>query len=452
MKSKATELSAELWGGVLHSDNRGFYTSLEFFALVAGMGEEDARSPERWEDLSQLTFRIPGHILARCFAFDPDEIHDERLVRHMDEELIPVVRAIIRELKVQIPGAGKAGQSWHGSHFVPYGKNLTHWDARFRRNRAHIERIYFRGAGTLALAILLADPDRHRARASIQHLRHLLGHEHFTGHLLGLFHELEAPEHDMVPFSSSRKGPEPHIASMDATLLASSRLKHDQWEELLRATVRNVLEHPEAPGVVKLDALYHIIPLVMALMQVGRSSRYLAQGEIDFGQSDPLPVVVDCSPPDTGTNEVRQAAHRSFSRAQQHVIQSIKTMARRTELSLSSNQVTQFRSYFTRGAPAIGLLNAATGIRRFVLKTGLLEALVLAMGAGEMTYESFLENWLLDNFGMVIDARAARQHGFDSRADLSIFEDNARHLASTLDELGLMQSYSDATRMVRYGF
>lgn len=453
MKLKATDLSTTLWGGILHSDNRGFYTSLEFFALVAGLAEDDLRHPERWKNLAELDFQIPGHILARRFAFDPGEGPDAAISEKIDEDLVEVVRAIVREIKVEIPGAGKAGQSWSGSHFVPYGANMTHWDARIRSNRARIERIYFRGTGTLALAILLSDPDKERAERSMSTLRELLGREHFTGHLLAMFHDLEDPDYNIVNFSSGMKGDKPQLASLDTVLLERATVKQDHWDELLRECVHNILLHEAAPGVVRLDAIYHIIPLITSLMQLGRSSAYLAEGELGFGQQvDPYPIVVDCSPPDSRTNEVRQAAHRSFSSAQQNIIESFRRLAKKSDVKLSANQIKQFRSYFTRGAPAIGLLNAATGIRRFVLGAGLLESLVLSVGDREVTFEHFVERWLHERFGMIIDARAALAHGLDRQADLSIFADNARHLSETLDELGLMQSYSDATRMVRYGF
>ncbi len=452
MKLKATDISTLLWGGILHSDNRGFYTSLEFFALAAGLDDEDLRHPERWKNLAGLNFKIPGHILARRFAFDPDEGPDADVAQKIEPVFVDVVRAIVRELKVEIPGTGKDGQSWSGSHFVPYGAHLTHWDARIRARRARIERIYFRGAGTLALAILLSDEDDERAIRSMTILRDLLGREHFTGHVLKMFHDLEDPDYGIVEFSSAMKGERPQLASLDTSLLERATVKNDRWDELLRECIHNILVNESAPGVVRLDAIYHIIPLISSLMQLGRSSAYLAKDALEFRQVNPYPIVVDCSPPDSRTNEVRQEAHRSFSSAQQHIIESFRRLAKSQDVKLTSTQIKQFRSYFTRGAPAIGLLNAATGIRRFVLGAGLLESLVLAMGDREVTFEYFVDHWLHERFGMIINARAARTHGLDQQADLSIFDDNARYLSETLDELGLMQSYSDATRMVRYGF
>lgn len=451
--TKATDLSTQLWGGILQSDNRGFYTSLEFFALVSGLTEEGLHHPERWDNLANLEFKIPGHILARRFAFDPDEAPNKQIAEHIDEDIVEVIRAIIRELKVVIPGVGKAGQSWAGSHFVPYGANLTHWDARIKSNRARIERIYFRGAGTLAMAIILKDKNRDRAAESMSILRELLRREHFTGHLLGLLHDLEAPQYDIVQFSSAMKGDSPQLVSLDSRLLEQATVRHDRWDVLLQECIHNILTNSKAPGVVRLDAIYHMIPLVMSLMQLGRSSAYLAQEELSFGaQVNPYPIVIDCSPPDTKTNEVRQAAHRSFSSAQQVIIESFSRLAKDEGVTLTPSKIKQFRSYFTRGAPAIGLLNAATGIRRFVIGPGLLESLVLSAGSREVTLEFFVEHWLHEKFGMIINAATAQRHKLDQQADLSIFDDNARHLSDTLDKLGLLQNYSDATRMVRYGF
>ena len=59
-------------------------------------------------------------------------VEDAEFIEKQAQE---VVKQLLRGLKVHIPNTGRAGTSWAGSHFVPYGKGLVHWDGRHKRNR-----------------------------------------------------------------------------------------------------------------------------------------------------------------------------------------------------------------------------------------------------------------------------------------------------------------------------
>jgi hypothetical protein len=448
-KKKATDVSSELWGGIFQSDNRGFYTSLEFMALMSTVTDADVAAPADCVS-GRFSVTAPGHVYARRFAFDPglrlsgDDAFGAAVAQFVVPELIDLTKELLQGLRVQIPGQGKDRTNWSGSHFVPYGRGLAHWDARTKRTRRRgtttetdiKERIYYRGAGSFAFKLICADPDTKRAEETLTALRALLQKPHFLGSILDVFHLYD-----------TKKSKE---ATADTSVMAASRsTPDDRWSELLRSAVHRVVTNDGVPGVVRLDALFRIIPLCLIVLQIGRSAAYLADG---VPREVRVPLVVDCTPRTGRTNEVRQTAHRSFDRSQRMVEEALALQAQALKVPLSSRAKTQFRSWFTRGAPAIGLLNAASGIRRFVLSTELLEALVIAAGPGEMTFESFVHDWLYLEFGFVVDDRAARTEGLDVNTDMSVFEDNAAHLATTLACSGLLQSYSDSTRMVRYGY
>ena len=442
-KNQATQIPTDLWGGIFHSDNRGFYTSLEFLALVGGGFDDPVMQPP--DENRHITITAPGHLTARRVAFDALETHEqEALDEFVEEEAQEPVKQLLRGIKVHIPNTGRAGTSWQGSHFVPYGKGLVHWDARHKRNRPLKERIYFRGAGTLAYVVICSDPDEKRLEETREAFEEIFGREHFMGMLLSVFEEHEG---EIYQPSKERKEPwrkelglrEPLV---DRLIAKDSRVHNDEWDELLRRCVHSIVTATKAPHVVRLDALFHIIPLCLTMTILGRSARRLGK--------DRPHIVIDCSPSGGRTNEVRQAAHRSFVRMSKLLMTSLQKVAADRDMEVTTSKLKQFHAWFTRGAPAIGLCNALKGSRRFVLSESLLEALVLATGRDEMTFESFVDDWLYQQFGFILDESAASFHGLDREADLSVFEDNAQHLSDTLDGLGLMQSYSDSTRMVRY--
>jgi hypothetical protein len=445
-KNQATQISTDLWGGIFHSDNRGFYTSLEFLALVGGRFDDEVMRPP--DEGGQITITAPGYITARRLAFDALEQGEQPVLdEFIEKQAQEVVKQLLRGLKVHIPNTGRAGTSWAGSHFVPYGKGLVHWDGRHKRKRPLKERIYLRGAGTLAYVVLCSDADEARLRETRAAFDEIFGREHFLGSLLSVFEEHEGEIYQ--PSSENKKEAwrkdwkDLQKPLKDTMIARDSHPRNDEWDELLRHCVHAIVTARQAPYVVRLDALFHIIPLCLTLSMFGRSHERL-----DLGR--PF-IVVDCSPAGGRTNEVRQASHRSFSRMDKILMKSLEVTAEKMEFeNITTSNLKQFRSWFTRGASAIGLSNALKGTRRFTLGESLLEALVLATGRPEMTLESFVEDWLYKRFGFVIDEKAAKLHDLDLEADLSVFEDNARYLSDTLDGLGLMQSYSDSTRMVRY--
>ncbi|MFN3202788.1 MAG: hypothetical protein ACE366_30630 [Bradymonadia bacterium] len=463
-KTAATELSIRLWGGVFHSDNRGFYSSLEFLALVGGHPDDEEVMPGPDEN-GHIRVTAPGYLAARRMAFDDFEQGElQALDEVIDDDVRAPVKELLRGLKVHIPNTGRAGTSWSGSHFVPYGKGLVHWDARHKGKRPIKERIYYRGAGTLAYAIICSDPNEQRLNETRAAFREIFERDHFTGMLLNVF---DKHEHKVYEARNGCKGQTVNTEINDTLAKKVIEWRRgrpgqeggDHWEELLRHCVHSIVTSKRAPQVVRLDALFHIIPLCLTVLMIGRAKAKVETADSSGADTAQLgfdleakkhQVVIDCSPAGNRRNEVRGAAHRSFVNINKMLLAALQEVNNDPDQNVPRRNLKQFVAWFTRGAPAIGLSNALKGSRRFVLSEPLLEALVLATGQDEMTFESFVEDWLYKQFGFVIDEAAARECKLDREANLSLFEENTQHLSDTLNGLGLMQSYSDSTRMVRY--
>jgi len=106
------------------------------------------------------------------------------------------------------------------------------------------------------------------------------------------------------------------------------------------------------------------------------------------------------------------------------------------------------RTFVTTSLGTVGALNAHTGNRWFTLQPNLLEAIVLATVDGQIPFESFCREVLGGTFRMVVDGHTADCEGLTDRVDRASFDRNAEAFAVRLRDLGLLQEYSDATRMV----
>ena len=107
------------------------------------------------------------------------------------------------------------------------------------------------------------------------------------------------------------------------------------------------------------------------------------------------------------------------------------------------------RNFFSATMGTIGGLNAMQGKRHFTLQPQLLEAIVLAtLDRKEIAFEEFCRSVLFRDLDLIVDRVSASECERLSNMNLSDFDDNADHLASALEALGLLQQYSDMTKMV----
>jgi len=106
--------------------------------------------------------------------------------------------------------------------------------------------------------------------------------------------------------------------------------------------------------------------------------------------------------------------------------------------------------FFSSTMACIGALNHNAGLRHYTLKLPLLEAIVHATvdAAHPLPFDYFCSEILFKDLGLVVDPYSGQKAGVTTWVDNEDLEVNAKGLADRLESLGLITSFSDATRMV----
>jgi hypothetical protein len=417
-------LSTELFGGILDIDAAGHFPGLELINFVVA-GTDGVLPPPEVEKVRLL--RQSHHFARRLVAEGlPPEVRDEALLGPHSAEAIA---QMLRCLELNTSGR-RSSNTWTRTHFFPYTRSLVHWDAKDKspRNRAvEIERVYLRGGGALAHAILRNDPDASRLEFIREGLRDLY------------------PVNSGAPLESLAaallKHGERDGAPREDTVEPKTKLFRDCLEDLYRSGVSNILGYRQSPGVLRIRALMDWTGIWLVLMQATRSAAYLAR-------PDPV-FVVDCA----GANpQLRRASQRNLKDHISHVEDAVRAIAKvmEDEGTLAERQLSKIRGFLASTAWTCGLLNANQGRRHFTLRLPAIEALVMASipSGEERPFEWFSTDWLGRRCRLIISREAAAASGLLDSFDASIFEENERQFAQQMRATGMLSVYSDATRMV----
>ncbi len=411
------QVSRALFGGVLDFDAAGHYPGLELLNLVfCGQGDELLPVGE----LVKITRR--SHDFGRRLVWDGAFADDPRRrdVLLDDDSAEETLRELLRCLQLEIPSGAKEPK-WSRAHFFPYTQSLIHWDARERSKTIRLERLYLRGGGALAFKILRLDRNEgrlHRIREGFKRLYSAT---------------LESPLEILAGFinEQSKRDEQPVGDEIESASLANV----DDFEDVYRDGVLNVLEQEEATSVAKVRALMGWTGLWLVLMQNRR-----ARGKLDLEES---PIICDCG---AGNAQLRRVSQRCL----QEVLGNIMSAVERAEPMLAKAQRNRIRSFFWATAAANGLLNAWRGRKHFTLSVDALEMIVLATirAGSQMPFERFVTEELYGRLGVVVGRGAAEASELVQSIDASIFEENEAQLALQMIAAGLVTQYSDATRMV----
>lgn len=416
--AKAPELSLKVVGGKLDIDGAGAYPGLELLNFVFGTS-----SAELLPNDQEVKITRRAHDFARRLVWDPtfEELPSRREVLY-DDVTEDALRHLLKCLQLPIPNSRKA-PSWGRAHFFPYTRSLVHWDARIRNGKIQIQRSYLRGGGAMAFHVLRMDPDADRLA------RGRLGFQA----LLPDSADSALEEIAAVLAGHGASDPSPR----DDEVEPSTRLFNDPLEDLYRDGTVSILEHSELSAVARLRALIVWTGFWLITAQHVRSSQHLG-APASF-------IVCDCS---SKHPQLRRASQRCLRDLQGVVVSAAEAALDGDEFS--RNQRNKIRGFFWSTAATIKLLNAWTGRRHFVLGLDVLEALVLAgtRHGSEMPFDEFVESWLFRKCRLVVGRSAAEKSGLLSSLDASIFEDNENALGSQMRAAGLLNEYSDATRMV----
>lgn len=418
---KAPDVSRAIFGGVYDIDGAGHYPGLELINFL--VCSPDGILPQ----CKEARIDRVAHNFARRLIRDEDLPEDIRRNVLFDNHSEQAIAKLLRSLELDLPNVSKV-KTWERTHFFPYTRSLVHWDSRIRHNKVLMERRYFRGAGTYAFFVLRYDPNF----ARLERIK--------KGFLL-LYPEQSSSPLDQLAKTLRDVGTlddKPVVDSIEG----QSVLMEDQWEELYRNGVDNILSHHLASVVDRVRAVVNWTGLWSVFMMAGRTASQLSLGKNG--------LVLDCA----GNHpQLRRAAQKSY-KSQIAAIELVSDQkAAELEGKLSAQQLGKIRGFFGNTAVSCGIGNAWKGRRHFTLRLEAIDSLVMAglKEGQELEFERFITNWLYGSCGLVIGRNAAGVENLLSDLDATIFEENERSLAEKMHSAGMLRMYSDATRMVSYG-
>lgn len=414
---KGPEVSRELFGGVLDFDAAGHYPGLELLNFVYC---SEGKDPLPSGDSAKIERR--SHDFGRRLVWDSSFKDDPR--RHYvlldDTSAEETLRELLRCLQLEIP-SGTKEPKWSRAHFFPYTKSLIHWDARDRYGRIQLERLYLRGGGALAFKILRSDQNTARLQRIREGFKQLYSAT------------CQSPLEILAGFinEQSKKDEQPVFDDIEK----STRANIDEFEDIYRNGILNILEQRDATSVAKIRAVMGWTALWLVLMQNRRARHSLG--------IEKSPIICDCG---AGSPQLRRVSQRCL----QEVLGNIVNAVVNAEPKIANAQRNKIRSFFWATAAANGFLNAWRGRKHFTLSVDTLEMIVLATipTGSEVPYERFVTEVLYHHLGIAVGRGAAEASGLVNSIDASIFEENEAQLALQMIASGLVTQYSDATRMV----
>lgn len=452
-KEQGKETVQRVFGGALYQQGRGYYTALELFAMLRGSVLLEQQQARLGDDgpirvlppvEQEALYLRPSHAFARRLMSGDHEASDHEKVK--GEATERTLRALLRGLENPIPGTRKPPKTWSSRHFFPFPAELAHYDAVLRRKKLSIERYIFRGGGGLAHKILRSDPDAQRLARNRDGLRRLMSD---SGSAVGRIAQAMAKlDLNDVTGQEARDVAELEgLAFRDAIEGKSWTLvegKETRWFGLLREGVDRIMVREELTDFHRVDALMNLIPLCLSMHQLAMSWRMLGRDENGC-------VVLDAG---HGPSAMRELARQNLTQATGAItnalLEGAKQFAHHDLLSGAAAWRTGPRSFFTTSLYAVGAVNASTGRRYFCVRPALLETIAAAFVDGQVPFRVFTEEVLFERLGFITDYASAHAAG-DLDIDRADLDENARHLAARLSGLGLLQEFSDATRMVGLG-
>ncbi len=456
MSRRGRDVVQGVFGGALYQQGRGFYSALELFAILRGellLQIEEARVGVANARVLPATGRTlylrPTHDHSRRLLVSEVPVVDGVFAQ---DDTILAVRALLRGLEAPVPGRRTTADKWQQRHLYPYPAEAVHYDAVDRRGRVIVERYQFRGAGGLAHKILRSDPDRARLNETRQKFEALLSDSgsavgkvlsalarHDEAALLG-DHRPETPQQVMeAAFDDDVEARS--LESVPQDPFSEQGDQSTRWMHLMREGVHRVLTRTNLSDFDRVEGLMHWVPWCIAQHQLAMARRTI-------GREEDAPLVFDAG---HEASQVRRTARRDLGDATVAIKQALfegATSDGCQELLSGNNAWWKGpRSFYSTTVYAVGALNAHSGHRHYELRPQFLQAVVHALVDEPIELRRFCGEVLGDRLRIACDLASADCIG-GVDLDARELDTNGRHLANRLDEVGLLKSFSDSTRMV----
>ncbi|CAI0994860.1 Uncharacterised protein [Serratia quinivorans] len=422
---KAPEVSLEVFGGVFDIDGAGQYPGIELLNFI--LCSPDGLKPTEGRILIQRSAHDFSRRLIRDETLPEEEKRNVLLDLHSEQ----AISKLLRSLELELPNLVKS-KSWERTHFFPFTSSLVHWDARTRKGKEQIllERRYFRGAGAYAFVILRADQDLNRLKRIREGFQYLY------------------PNNDESPLEMLAKTlrdagiTDKEPVADEVAYSTSNKLKFDDWEELYRKGVDNILSYHSASVVDRVRSLVTWTGIWSVIMMAGRAETVVACKVSGF--------ILDCA---STHSQLRRASQKNYKTQLINIDKATTLKAEELNGELSIQQLGKIKGFFGNTAVSCGIGNAWKGRRHFTLRLESIDALVMAgIACGdEVEFENFMTGWLYHHCRLIIGRNAASSENLLNDLDATIFEENERSLAEQMLTAGMLRMYSDATRMVSYG-
>jgi hypothetical protein len=448
---RGRDVVREVFGGAFYQQGRGFYSSLELFAILRGEilfehAEREVTPSCRLlpEDGPALYLR-PSHDHARRLL-----VADSEVVQGVfgTVETRDAVKGLLRGLEAPVPGRLRVNEQWQLRHLYPYPAEAIHYDAVERRGRVSVERYQFRGAGGFAHRVLRTDPDQKRLQESRDEFRRLLTD---SGSAVGqLLKALSAHDDRKIattaedlenapPFEDEVEAKS--FVSSAGTIEATVGSSYDtRWTRLLREGVHRLLTREDLTDFDTVDSLLHWVPYCISMHQLAMARRVL-------GADEDAAVLYDAG---YHAGPLRAEARSHFGRAIADIKDSLLHVAERHAPDVLASGAAWWkgpRTFFTTTLFAVGASNANSGQRHFELRPQLLQTIIRAQVVDPLPLDVFIEKVLLDELRIVCDTVGATTLD-NVGVDLRDLRSNGQALLGRIQEIGMLRSLSDATQMV----
>ncbi|MBT4188047.1 MAG: hypothetical protein HOE14_12620 [Gemmatimonadales bacterium] len=448
LRQEADALIKEIYGVNLRGQANGFYVTLQLLAVIWGIENTDGEELFRHIDEdAPLRFTQRTHdFVRRLLNGEDQEIGQSRRdTVSQDSETLRVLAKVFSALTVKFDFS-KGGYS-NKRHLEPYLGQLIHHDyAKRPKNPLAVEeivheRVFYRGGGTLIYELLRTDPDEERRENIKNGLRALVtDSEDALGKAAQILHTADAQEIRVF----EDKDLEPHVSSRDS-----------MWVDEIRSGTARILG-ADTPRSLKVDHLMHWLPYGLARHMLEQAFAVLDK---------PVPPI----PIDICAGKVlRRGSQQGFSQGRNSIRMAIIEKAGEGTPSEKRRRLNQedfphrtsganvettlgaMGDFFSTTMACVGALNHNTGLRHYTLKLPLLEAIVYAtVDSGEpVPFDGFCSEILFRRLGLVVDPHSGQKAGVTAWVDNEDLEVNAKGLADRLESLGLITSFSDATKMV----
>ena len=422
---KIPDISNKVFGGILVYDGAGYYPGLELFNYLYHEESEEILTSK-----SEPQFIRTSQDFSRRLVWDHEKFTEDGDGEDVfvGAETENVLRHLLECLQLNVPH--RKTKNWEAAHFFPYTRSLIHWDARKPRKKgaeAQIERRYFRGGGAMVHKVLRSDPDIKRLDDIRRGFEKLLPVNSGTA----LERIASVLDHHSVKTDAKKDEEEQEVPEKE----------DDNLNDLYRDGIHHILSHDDLSSTARIKAIVNWSGFWLAIAQMRRAAYFV-------GMEDYPHIVVDFG---KGSSQIRRESNRNLKDIISLIVGSADKFAENVgESAPPPKGKKSLSGFFTVTSAWVGLLNAFSGKRHFVIGLDLLETLVLTCTypGMELPFEEFIDDILYRKYGLIIGREAASDAGLHNRLDASIFEDNETLLADQLLASGLMHNFSDATRMV----